>query len=311
METVRFGICGTGQFGRSRAKALKEMQGGEVTLGWSRSEQTRQKFQQELDAPTVEHWQQLCESPDVDAVLVCSANVDHFPQAQAALAAGKHVLVEIPLSMNAPQARELAGLAAAESLVLHHGLKWRYHPDHPRHIEQIRRVGPLLNGIDHASWDFGSARRWNADPSLNAGGRDFLAYFMPRWMEAFGEVSRVTGTQSRTHAWSSASITMDFSADGYITVSYAIGEGIWGRDVKLIVGAEGMICQGKDGTLVLTTSDGEQPLEPRPVDAVKCECEAFRDEILGERDHRGPLQHDLRALELVDEAVAQSTPRNS
>lgn len=280
-------------------------------LGWSRTQQTRSKFHQELDAATVEHWEQLCDSPDVDAVLVCSTNVEHFPQARAALAAGKHVLVEIPLSMNAPQARELAQLADAQSVVLHHGLKWRYHPDHPQHVEQIRQIGPLLHGIDSSSWDFGPDRTWNADPALSAGGRDFLAYFMPRWMEAFGEVCRVTGTQSRTQSWSAASIIMDFSAGGHITLSHAVGEGISSRPFQMIVGRKGTICQGGDGALVLITADGEQPLEPRPVDAVQCECEAFRDEILGLRDHLTPLQYDLRALQLVDEAMARSGTRDS
>ena len=310
METIRFGICGAGSFGRTRAKALKRMQGARVTLGWSRTQQTRSKFQQELDAATVEHWEQLCDSPEVDAVLVCSTNVEHFPQARAALAAGKHVLVEIPLSMNAPQARELAQLATAKGLVLHHGLRGRHHPDYAQHIEQIRRIGPLLHGIDNTSWDFGPARTWNADPALNAGGRDFLAYFMPRWMEAFGEVRRVTGTQSRTQSWSAASITMDFSAGGHITVGHAIGEGMLSRPIQMIVGTEGMICQGDDGDLVLITADGEEPLGPRPLDTVQCGCEAFRDEILGLRDHLTPLQYDLRALELVDEAMAQSGPDN-
>ena len=64
-----------------------------VALGWSRSQSTRDLFRQELNMPTVEHWQELCANPEVDAVLVCSTNVEHFVHARAALAAGKHVLV--------------------------------------------------------------------------------------------------------------------------------------------------------------------------------------------------------------------------
>ena len=304
METLRFGICGTGAFGRTRAKALQQTGGAEVTLGWSRTQRTRDTFRQELNAPTVEHWQQLCESPDVDAVLVCSTDVDHFPHARAALAAGKHVLVEIPLCLHADQARELAQLAAAKSMVLHHGLQWRYHPGYPRQIEQIRRIGPLLHGIEHAYWDFGPQRMWMADPAFNAGGRDFLAFYMPRWLEAFGEVKRVTGTQSRTESWAAATITMDFAAGGYITVSYTLGAGIWSRPFHLIVGSNGMICQNNDGNSTLITTDAEQPFDLHPADGVQHECEAFRDEILGLRDHRTPLDHDLSALELVDEAMA-------
>ena len=302
METIRFGICGTGSFGRTRARALQKANGAVVTLGWSRSQKTRDLFSQELDVPTVEHWRELCESPDVDAVLVCSTNVEHFPHARAALVAGKHVLVEIPLSATAAQARELAQLADSQSLVLHHGIQGRHHPDYAEHIEQIRRIGPLMYGIEHSHWDYGAARRWNADPTLNAGGRDFVAYYMPRWMDAFGEVEQATGTQSRADSWSSASITMDFPSGGYFTVGYTLGEGVCSLGTELVIGRDGTIRNDDNGQ-VLIIGDARKSLALSKVDGVQCEVEAFRDEILGRRDHRTPLQTDLRALDLVDIAM--------
>jgi hypothetical protein len=64
-----------------------------------------------------------------------------------------------------------------------------------------------------------------------------------------------------------------------------------------------MICQDGENESVLTTEDSRQALVMTKVDGVLCEVEAFRDEILGRRDHRGNLQTDLRALDLVDEGV--------
>lgn len=302
MDRIRFAICGTGSFGRTRARALQEAPGTVVTLGWSRTQATRDLFSQQLDAPTVERWQELCTSPDVDAVLVCSTNVEHFPHAREALAAGKHVLVEIPLSTSAAQARELAQLADSQSLVLHLGIQGRHHPEYGEHVERIRSIGPLLHGIQHSYWDYGAHRRWNADPALNPGGRDFVAYYMPRWMDAFGDVERATGAQSRADTWSSATITMTFAAGGYCTVGYTLGEGLWSPTTELMVGRHGMICQDDDDS-VLITADARQSLAMSKVDGVLCEVEAFRDEILGRRDHRTPLQTDLRALDLVDAAL--------
>ena len=303
MDTVRFGICGTGSFGRARAEALQRTPGAAVTLGWSRTQATRDRFTQELGAATVEHWQELCASAEVDAVLVCSTNVEHFPHARAALAAGKHVLVEIPLSTSAAQAQELAQLAASQSLVLHHGIQQRHHPEYRGYIDQIRRIGPLLYGIEHSHWDFGPRRRWNADPSLNPGGRDFLPYYMPRWMDAFGEVERATGSESRADTWSSAGITMDFAAGGYVTVGYTLGEAVWSQHTELVVGREGMVSPGDSGNQVLTTAGAQQTLALSDVDGTQGEVEVFREEILGQRDHLVALQTDLRALELVDGAL--------
>ena len=303
MEALRFGICGTGAFGRTRARALTALAGARVALGWSRSAATRQRFTDELDAPAVESWQALCESPDVDAVLVCSTNVDHFPHARAALAAGKHVLVEVPLSMTRAQAGELAALAEANGRVLHHGRQWRYHPEYAAFLDQTRRVGPLLFGVDHESWDFGPSRRWNADPARVAGGRDFLAYFIPRWLEAFGEVARVTGSQARADGWAAASVTLQFEAGGFITVSYALGEGLGSWRQREVHGRGGSLRTESDESTVLTTADGEVRADAGGVDLVRCECEAFRDEILSRRDHRPALELDLRAMALVDEAL--------
>ena len=96
---------------------------------------------------------------------------------------------------------------------------------------------------------------------------------------------------------------MDFRAGGHITVSYMLGEGIWPAAVKMIVGKGGAMHHDENGKLVLSTADGQRSLELRSIDVVRCECEAFRDEILGLRDHRKALEYDLRALELVDQAM--------
>ena len=45
---------------------------------------------------------------------VCTPNSLHFEMSKAALMAGKHVLCEKPLAMNAAEARELAALGAAK-----------------------------------------------------------------------------------------------------------------------------------------------------------------------------------------------------
>lgn len=48
---------------------------------------------------------------DIDLVVICTPNEFHFDQAQAALLAGKHVVVDKPITVKAEQARELQKLA--------------------------------------------------------------------------------------------------------------------------------------------------------------------------------------------------------
>ncbi len=55
---------------------------------------------------------------DIDLVVVATPNAQHHPVARQALLAGKHVVVDKPFTLDADQARELAGLARQQGRVL-------------------------------------------------------------------------------------------------------------------------------------------------------------------------------------------------
>src|SRR5205085_12385987 len=62
---------------------------------------------------TFEHWQDMVADPDIDAVVIGTWPYLHCPITLAALAAGKHVLTEARLAMNADEAHRM--LAAAQA----------------------------------------------------------------------------------------------------------------------------------------------------------------------------------------------------
>lgn len=66
--------------------------------------------------------------PEVEAVYVPLLNGLHYEWAAEALKAGKHVLLEKPLTANAAEARALAKLARSRGLVLFEAYHWAYHP---------------------------------------------------------------------------------------------------------------------------------------------------------------------------------------
>jgi len=70
----------------------------------------------------------LVADPDLDAVYLPLPNGLHARWTLAALAAGKHVLCEKPLTANAAEAREVADAAAASGLVVMEAFHYRYHP---------------------------------------------------------------------------------------------------------------------------------------------------------------------------------------
>ena len=73
-------------------------------------------------------YQQLLEHPTIDAVIIATPNHLHREMALAAFAAGKHVLCEKPLALNAVEAREMVDAAVTSGRVHMTAFTYRYAP---------------------------------------------------------------------------------------------------------------------------------------------------------------------------------------
>ncbi|MBI4543750.1 MAG: Gfo/Idh/MocA family oxidoreductase [Gemmatimonadetes bacterium] len=73
--------------------------------------------------------EQVFTAADVDAVIICSPSHLHEPQAIAALEAGKHVLVEKPLALDAAGAERVVKAAERTGRALMVAMNNRYRPD--------------------------------------------------------------------------------------------------------------------------------------------------------------------------------------
>lgn len=73
-------------------------------------------------------FEDILRDPEVDAVVVATEVVTHFPLVRAALNAGKHVFVEKPLAHSSNEAKALSALAARKKLTLGVGHVFLYHP---------------------------------------------------------------------------------------------------------------------------------------------------------------------------------------
>jgi predicted dehydrogenase len=93
---------------------------------------TLERAQAVADEWGVDHafgsYQELIESPDVDAIYIATPAALHRRWTLAALAAAKPVLCEKPFASNAGEAREMVAAADSAGLVLMEAFHWRYHP---------------------------------------------------------------------------------------------------------------------------------------------------------------------------------------
>jgi predicted dehydrogenase len=113
----------------------------------------------------------LIKDPAVRLVVLASPNPTHFPLAQAALDAGKHVVVDKPFTDDAAQAGQLMRLAEDKGLLLsvYHNRRW----DSTTRTALRLLAGGTLGSIRHAAMHFDRFRpqpqaRWKEE--LEAGG---------------------------------------------------------------------------------------------------------------------------------------------
>jgi predicted dehydrogenase len=109
--------------------------------------------------------------PDIDVVHLATPNYLHHPHAKAALLAGKHVVCEKPLSMNAVESAELVELAAEKKLVNAVNFNIRMYPlvQHARSLVQSGELGDLfiLQGSYLQDWLLlPTDWNWRLEPDL-------------------------------------------------------------------------------------------------------------------------------------------------
>jgi len=116
-EPVGLGIAGCGSVARAYAETIRGLQAEgkarAVACCDALPGRAEEYAAQYGVLRAVADFQALLALDDVEAVLIFTPNKHHFPMASAALAAGKHVMVEKPMATTIADARALAQLARA------------------------------------------------------------------------------------------------------------------------------------------------------------------------------------------------------
>ncbi|MYZ47024.1 aldo/keto reductase [Propylenella binzhouense] len=169
--SLRWGIVGTGAIARQFAAALERARHGTLVAVATRdpSALTDNPFG---GARIHKGHAALFADGEVDAVYIASPHPAHAEQAIAALEAGKHVLCEKPLAMNAAEASAVLDVAARSPGLLMEAFMYRGHPQ-TRAIVDIIRSGEIgeVTMID-AVFGYNTAfdaRKRHFDPELGGG----------------------------------------------------------------------------------------------------------------------------------------------
>jgi 2-hydroxy-4-carboxymuconate semialdehyde hemiacetal dehydrogenase len=128
---MRIALAGAGAFGIKHLEALARIDGVQVVSVVSRTLKQAQEVAKKYGAAHASvDLQDALDSVDVDAVILCTPTQLHALQSIAALRAGKHVQVEIPLADNWADAQEVARVARETGLTCMVGHTRRFNPSH-------------------------------------------------------------------------------------------------------------------------------------------------------------------------------------
>ena len=144
----RAGVVGTGSIGRNHARILAQLETCTFTAIYDTNADTARELASKFGARACTSLEEFISL--VDAATVATPTPTHFPVGKALLEAGKHVLVEKPITENTEDALALSDLAKERELVLQVGHIERFNPvlsalegrlNRPRFIE-VSRLSP-------------------------------------------------------------------------------------------------------------------------------------------------------------------------
>ncbi|HZQ24188.1 MAG TPA: Gfo/Idh/MocA family oxidoreductase [Terriglobales bacterium] len=173
---VRFGIVGFGLHAVKRLMpGFRQATRCQVTaLSRRTMEKARESARQNGIPLAFSSAEELCQSPEVDAVFVTTPNAMHLKDVLTAVRYKKPVLCEKPMAINAKECREMVEAARSAGVLLGVAQVFRFEPSLARLRERIAagQIGKPVFARSEFSFYAGDghARAWLNDASIAGGG---------------------------------------------------------------------------------------------------------------------------------------------
>jgi predicted dehydrogenase len=295
---MRVAVLGLGFMGSTHIKALLSIPGAELAAVCSRDENKLagdlSAIQGNLGGPgerldfsgvaKYREIKQVLEDPRVEAIDICLPTHLHAPVAMEALQAGKHVLVEKPMALDAPSARRMIAAAEKHKRVLMVAQVLRFFPMYQVLRDTLARaeMGAMRSAVFRRRCAAPAWSAWLTDPEQSGGGVfDLLIHDIDMCLHLFGAPETISATGHEALASGIDIITTELHYPGRRT---AVISGGWHHPksypflMEYTVVADG-------GTLeysslgrppALYRADGEsQPLAMEEKDGYRAEIEYF------------------------------------
>lgn len=317
-KKVRWGIVSTANIGMAKVTPgiMKSPHSEVVALG-SRDLGKAKAALTELGLPNARaygSYEELFADPNVDAIYNPLPNHLHVPITLAAAKAGKHVLCEKPISMNAAEAEQLR--AAPKNILITEAFMVRYHPQWHRAREIVRsgELGKvhLVRGAFLYYLDDPTNVRNLAD--IGGGGlMDIGCYCIIAGRYLFeAEPKRVVALVDRDPAFKTdrlASVIADFGNGRQL--SFVCGTQTSGRQTVEVFGTEASLeivipfnAPADEKTAILVGSGLQRELYRREIipaiDQYTAQAETFALAVLGQKSLPYGVEDAITQMKVLD-----------
>jgi predicted dehydrogenase len=328
---VRVAVLGAGFMGGTHARAYAAMPDVEVAAVFAPSPSRGQPLAEEIGSRWTDDITALLASSEIDAIDICLPTPQHRAVTEAALAAGKHVLLEKPIALSLADAEALVAANEESDRVLMIAHVLRFWPEY---VEIARRVGSgelgaprsgfasrrqpfpawsalfsrsdltggavidmMIHDYDALNWVFGTPRAVTARGERNprSGGYDQVQVLIDY---ADGVSALVDGGMMMPESYPFSSRLEVLCEDGAMEYHFRAG----GRSVEM---------SGGVNELTLFPNEGEPlRLAPAQTDPYAAECAYFIDAVReGRAADRATPADALQAL-AVSLAARESLERS-
>jgi predicted dehydrogenase len=260
-------------------------------------------------------YQDLLDDPEIDAVYISLANHQHCEWSIKALQAGKHVLCEKPIAMDAKEARLMAEAAKNNNRMLVEAVWTRWHPRFIRMVELVQSgaIGEI-KAID-ASFTFPGSLEGNYRLAPEMGGGslfDVGPYPLHAWSALTqGSLKMQINSIQRNTGSTGVDMTtrIDATLNGSIAVNALTSFEREEEQLLLVTGSVSSIENiGNDAFTSLRNPSvlkvGDLLESFAPVDPYQLMVENFGARINGEESWILPIEETIRVMEILDE-IAQ------
>ena len=200
-KVLRIGTVGRSSVMDVMQEAIRLTDGVQCTVVYSRRPDTGKAYAEKNGvAESCSDYEAFIHRGDVDVIYIASPNVCHTSQALAALRAGKHVLMEKPLTLNRRDTDLLYQTALENHVYIFEAITTLFMPNYTA----CRELLPFLGTVKHAAVCYGRySSKYddykkgnipsNLDPALKGGAlNDMGIYCIHAATDLFGEPAEVS-----------------------------------------------------------------------------------------------------------------------